>query len=601
MIKIIHAEINRFRSIMDLDLDFENDYNLVTICGKNNVGKTNVLRALNLFFNPDDYEPRVDMPVFKIATGGAATHPKIILQFLDDEASMVYSIEKNWKEWNAEKIIIIGKKKKCSEKKWTVLSEEECNQFLSKIKFYFLEAANMIIPEMINEISDKMLTSEFNRSRFSKSKKQLKDAYEEYVDGLQLVLDEFAESISETFMTFKDNWKVNFIVPKKSNTFRELISEDVELTINDQGSLGIEDKGSGLQRLASILLQMETATRGKRDEHIVFCVDEPDIFLHEGMQKKLKDFFELKSSAMQIFFTSHSKIFINTFSMKNIVLLDAIIHKKPSERKKREIDVVETRKINIDDENGYEIICENLGIEKVEYNILSKKNILVEGNCDKKYLEGLMRYFNLEVPNIISVNGANNIVKYLEFYESYYKNVNQYVPKIMVVYDNDSAGRDAYEKNRKKMYPHLEVSHYILQNVWGDANTTPSKNNTNNEIEDFVYPEVMCYLVNEILKKKGMNTINTEELVLQLSSQAFKGSGFMSLCDFYKNSANPQTGAEISFVSSGQATNQLKESLAGVFELEGNKKLLKIVEDADKKYPHVKTELIKLSRLEIEP
>lgn len=39
MIKIIHVEINRFRSIMSLELDFENDYNLVTICGKNNVGK----------------------------------------------------------------------------------------------------------------------------------------------------------------------------------------------------------------------------------------------------------------------------------------------------------------------------------------------------------------------------------------------------------------------------------------------------------------------------------------------------------------------------------------------------------------------------------
>ena len=33
MIKIIHVEINRFRSIMSLELDFENDYNLVTICG----------------------------------------------------------------------------------------------------------------------------------------------------------------------------------------------------------------------------------------------------------------------------------------------------------------------------------------------------------------------------------------------------------------------------------------------------------------------------------------------------------------------------------------------------------------------------------------
>lgn len=49
MIKIIHIEIHRFRSLMDLDLDFDDDYNLVTICGKNNVGKTNVLRAVNLF------------------------------------------------------------------------------------------------------------------------------------------------------------------------------------------------------------------------------------------------------------------------------------------------------------------------------------------------------------------------------------------------------------------------------------------------------------------------------------------------------------------------------------------------------------------------
>ncbi|MDE7416966.1 MAG: hypothetical protein K2N44_11850, partial [Lachnospiraceae bacterium] len=167
------------------------------------------------------------------------------------------------------------------------------------------------------------------------------------------------------------------------------------------------------------------------------------------------------------------------------------------------------------------------------------------------------------------------------------------------IYDNDSAGRDTYEKNRKRAYPHLNITHYIMQNVWGNANIAIMKNNTNNEIEDFVYPEVMCYLVNEILKKKGMNVIKTDELIVQLSSQAFKESGFMALCDFHKNSANPQTGAEISFVNSGQATNQLKESLAGVFELEGNKKLLRIVEQADKKYPNVREVLMKLSEMNL--
>lgn len=598
MIKIIHIEIHRFRSLMDLDLDFDDDYNLVTICGKNNVGKTNVLRAVNLFFNQDDYEPQIDMPVFKSATGGSSIYPKIAMRFFDDKSLITYEIEKNWKDWTSEKIFVKGKKKKNAERNWTDMKDGECIDFLRKIKFYFLEAANMIIPDMINEISDNILTSEFTKSRFSQSKKELKTAYDKYVDGLQLVLDEFAESISETFKMFKDNWDVKFIVPKKSNSFRELISEDVELTINDQGSLGIEDKGSGLQRLASILLQIETAQRGKNGDTIIFCVDEPDIFLHEGMQKKLKEFFDLKASDMQIIYTSHSKIFINTFNMKNVILLDAIIHTKSSVRKKRDINVIETKKIDITNEDGYAIICENLGIEKTEYNILERKNVLVEGNCDKKYFEGLMRFFGLKVPNIISVNGANNIIKYLEFYESYYKNINNYIPEVEIIYDNDSAGRDAYEKNSKKKYPHINVKHHILQNVWGDANVNLQKNSTNNEVEDFVYPEVMCYLVNEILKKKGMNTIKPDELIVQLSSPAFKGSGFMSLCEFYKNSANPQNGAEISFVSSGQATNQLKESLAGVFQIEGNKTLLNIIENADKKYPCVKAELIKISNLE---
>ena len=35
------------------------------------------------------------------------------------------------------------------------------------------------------------------------------------------------------------------------------------------------------------------------------------------------------------------------------------------------------------------LICENLGIEKTEYNILERKNVLVEGNCDKKYFEAV--------------------------------------------------------------------------------------------------------------------------------------------------------------------------------------------------------------------
>ena len=98
------------------------------------------------------------------------------------------------------------------------------------------------------------------------------------------------------------------------------------------------------------------------------------------------------------------------------------------------------------------IMCENLGIEKNNYEILKKKNILVEGGCDKKYLEEFGNYFGLEIPNIISLNGVSNIEKFLNFYNSYYKNNESiYKPKIKVLFDNDIAGNAACENLAEKI------------------------------------------------------------------------------------------------------------------------------------------------------
>ncbi|MBK6785210.1 MAG: AAA family ATPase [Saprospiraceae bacterium] len=47
--KINKIHIKRFRSILDLKLEINTENNFSTICGANNSGKTNVLKALNIF------------------------------------------------------------------------------------------------------------------------------------------------------------------------------------------------------------------------------------------------------------------------------------------------------------------------------------------------------------------------------------------------------------------------------------------------------------------------------------------------------------------------------------------------------------------------
>ena len=60
--------------------------------------------------------------------------------------------------------------------------------------------------------------------------------FEKYTDLLQEILNSFSSEISDTFHIFKDNWNVSFNVPKKSDKFRDIISDDVDLKIDDKSA-----------------------------------------------------------------------------------------------------------------------------------------------------------------------------------------------------------------------------------------------------------------------------------------------------------------------------------------------------------------------------
>lgn len=598
MIKIVEVAISRYRSILSLDLPIMEDNNLVALCGKNNVGKTNTLRALKLFFKPEEFDASMDIPKIKHATGGQSVYPKIELFFFDSVEKCYYSISRDMKEYSIDNNGLAGFSYSISGKRKTnktKMSVEDLEKFLKKIEFVYIESINVFMPELISNLTEGMIDVQYNKARFSESKKNLKESYEAYIDGLQEILNSFSDEISDVFKSFQEGWNVRFNVPKKSDSFRELISDDVTLLLNDNGSEGVLEKGAGLQRLTTILLSFEMLKRMNRSKQVIVCIDEPDVYLHEGLQRKLKDFFDEKSASMQLFFTTHSKIFINPYNMKNVFLLDAKNYEQFSVRKQKNIHVTETYLIDIKEEEGYRKICNHLGIEQLEYELLQPNNILVEGNCDKKYLIELGNYFGFKVPNIESLNGADNALKFLDFYDSYYSNnVSSYKPKVKVLFDNDSKGREIYQKVIAKKYVHLEVEAALLSNYLNTADKNIVNNITNNEIEDFLYPEVICTLINMLLSKRGMKKISEAKVCKAIKTKSFRDKGILELCEHEKNISNPDNGAEISFVSSGAATNRVKEGLAGLFNIQANPSMLNLLSECDKKYPLVKAELERL-------
>ena len=596
MIKITNIQVYRYRSILSLDLPIDDTNNLIAICGQNNVDKTNLLRAIQPFFHPQIFEPSLDIPKIKNATGGQSVYPKIVITFFDDTKKEYIEITRDIKIYKDNNKGLVGTTYELQNKKKTNKRNAEIDTietFLNKIEFVYIDSINVFMPELIEKLTDDMINVQYDKARFSESKKALKDSYEKYINGLQSILDSFASSISDTFKVFKDNWTVEFKVPNNSSTVKDLISNDVTLSLNDNGSQNIISKGAGLQRLAAILLYFEMIKRLNKRKQAIFCVDEPDVFLHEGLQRKLKNFFDKNSTNMQIFFTTHSKVFINSYNMSNVFLLDATTEEQYSVRKEKNISVTKTFKIDITEDDGYKKICDHLGIENVTFDILENNNLLVEGECDKKYFTELGKYFNLEVPNIEVLYGADNAIKYLEFYDSFY-NRSPDKPNIKLILDNDSKGRDIFQKVSGKTFLNIRVACCLLQNFEGTSNESLTGNNTNNEIEDLLYPEIVCYLINGILEKKNMNKIDSKKICGMIQTKSFSAKGILDLCEHKKNELNPETGAEFSLVSSSNATNRIKEGLAGLFSLQGNRKILKILDDCKIKYPYVESYLKEL-------
>ncbi|MBK6785212.1 MAG: AAA family ATPase [Saprospiraceae bacterium] len=80
-------------------------------------------------------------------------------------------------------------------------------------------------------------------------------------------------------------------------------------------------KGSGLQRLGYILLHSKMISKLKK-KSVILCIDEPDVYLHQGLHKKLHSHLLELAKSNQILITSHSQTFIDCYQLDNVFLLD---------------------------------------------------------------------------------------------------------------------------------------------------------------------------------------------------------------------------------------------------------------------------------------
>lgn len=592
MIKINQIQIKRFRSINDLTLEIDHTHNISTICGQNNVGKTNILRAINLFFDRVNFDYKEDVPEFKQLTAGASVYPLIKLRFIDDKNSDVYEISKDFdirelSEDSQDQYTLEGKKNV------EVLDLRETSKFLSNLNIFYLPSINISFPETINYlIDDKFLDIEFGDARMSGKKGDIKESLEKARVSLQEILDDLTKSINPNFKEFHESWGIKFIVPQNINRFREILNNEIEFAIIDATQSEIKSKGAGLQRLGHILLNLRIIEKlSSKRKNCILLIDEPDIYLHAGLQKKLNKRLKMIAEKAQIILTTHSSIFIDSYRMKNIFLLKLEVKEKLSVRKGQKGNILSTELVDLKKSDSVYLVKETLGIEDKDNLVIGRKNLLVEGDEDKKYITELVNFFDLPTCNIISSGGVTNFIKYLDYYNSITENEDSAKPIFTVLFDNDIEGREQHDKIKAKTFDKLEVKLVFV--IDAHDSKFDIKRKPNIEIEDLIYPELILELANNIFaKKKGFKKILESVFIKKTSNLSLRFNGVLEILETLKNERNPLLGLALSTKDSS-----FKGGLAGSFNIKGDTNLIEKLNKLDGKYPEVGKFISKLVKM----
>ncbi|WP_414053027.1 ATP-dependent nuclease [Macrococcus animalis] len=478
---ITEIKILNFRSYKDSKNIISNLSNINMFTGKNNSGKTNVLRALNIFFNPDYYNPNTDQNMMKIITGGNSKFPAINVKIIDfdtfgDKGEFIIQLNLNREK---EKYSLIGKNK--FEK---LDSSAKIKKYLSnKFKCVYLSTTDESIMEQAYSLVNDMILQ-----YYKKKNKIIKTSIEDFEKNYKQLLNTFKSNITELqgdlnkqFDIFKKS-EID-IKPKlvfgEQKDLTDFLLENIRLEIDDSYSQSINVKGAGIQRTSIVLLTFFLMNEIYGNKNKIILLDEPEAFLYPLLVKELKNAIELtalEQKECQIFMTSHSREFLaeinNTkYRFYNI---EQKLESKSYKRSKNEIDINKYSSIKLFDSATKYNVLKNYGLLD---EIDDHENIIIcEGQTDRNYIVKILenKEFRPQIRYSQYTDNYNTIEKdeNKKYFPSgaqsiipillYLDRVSEINRKIFVLLDGDKEGQDVKKKITKLKFKHLSLKIFIL-------------------------------------------------------------------------------------------------------------------------------------------
>ena len=515
--ELTRIEINNFRSIKDEKINFSD--NCIILLGKNEAGKSNVIKAIASVFekyivSDKDKRKRIDnekikaneyyvCAIIKFSKNDINEIERKFKQKFSGFDNIVFSSNITLNDYISKvfyNLIIqidIGKSDKPRFLYWsykkndielenkTYLSENSIeleggkefnllNEVFKLVKEYYLEnpikchywqyKEDFLLPntvsitEFIESRSDfQALENIFMLCGREKIQEEFENAESEDGDYHNL-LEQVSKKVTQTF---QDIWK-DF---KGTSIQLTPDGDQIVIKITDKAKYNCEDRSDGFKKFISILLMLSTQSRAKKIlENDLILIDEPDQSLYPTSAQYLRDELFNIAKKSKIVYATHSQYMIDTNNLNRHIVVE----------KKNGITTLNRENANAPYTTD-ELLKRAIGSSIFE--CLNTKNIIFEGFLDRKIFQKYCQFKKVEKDYkefgkiyLAGISGVDAVVSILS-------SANK---KFVVVADSDEASRNK-RSEFKKNHPDFKDNWLAYADVISNVST----------MEDFISPSLI--------------------------------------------------------------------------------------------------------------
>jgi putative ATP-dependent endonuclease of OLD family len=410
-VRLISINARNYRTLNDTRLAFAKNY--CTISGRNNAGKSCVIRLLSAVFRNRSTSPwTTDEPRFDYKedkTQWVKQAPPIQIDYLleltkDEDPALISFIEKIASTAIPRSTVSLRVSYTVSEGDALAVSmlidsqpvdEKAAKEIEKRIKdsnLLFLYNSTTPHEEFYFGHGRRRMFYEFVMSE--EERKELDEAGKRTERRLRQLAKEHTQGLSTMLGRLSEKYDVE-LSPPESFTARRM---PLGINLKDRSvEVPLDDWGSGTQNRTHILMAILQANRIKTtaspDDKItpIVVVEEPESFLHPSAQSEFGRILGVLSAefGIQIIVTTHSPYMLNQVEPASNILLSREIKRKTA---------YQTFVVDTTGENWMAPFSDHLGIPPTEFSSLravfssyTSKVLLVEGSIDQEYFTWLQK------------------------------------------------------------------------------------------------------------------------------------------------------------------------------------------------------------------